>query len=27
MKVEDSETTTGSNKKKGFVINCKLKAT
>ena len=27
MKVEDSETTAGSNKKKGFVINCKLKAT
>jgi len=26
MKVEDSETTAGSNKKKGFVINCKLKA-
>jgi len=27
MKVENSETTTGSNNKKGFVINCKLKAT
>ena len=27
MKVEDSETTAGSNKKKGFIINCKLKAT
>ena len=27
MKVENSETTAGSNNKKGFVINCKLKAT
>ncbi|OUV98951.1 MAG: hypothetical protein CBD02_00260 [Candidatus Pelagibacter sp. TMED142] len=27
MKVENSETSTGSNNKKGFVINCKLKAT
>ena len=27
MKVENSESTAGSNKKKGFVINCKLKAT
>ncbi len=27
MKVEETETTAGSNKKKGFVINCKLKAT
>ncbi len=27
MKVENSETTTSSNNKKGFVINCKLKAT
>ena len=27
MKVESSETTTGNNNKKGFVINCKLKAT
>ena len=27
MKVENSETTAGDNNKKGFVINCKLKAT
>ena len=27
MKVENSETTAGNNNKKGFVINCKLKAT
>ncbi len=27
MKVETSETTAGNNNKKGFVINCKLKAT
>jgi type IV pilus assembly protein PilN len=27
MKVENSETTAGSNNKKGFVINCKLKTT
>ncbi len=27
MKVENSETTAGSNNKKGFVINCKLKVT
>ena len=27
MKVESSETTAGNNNKKGFVINCKLKAT
>ena len=27
MRVENSETTAGSNNKKGFVINCKLKAT
>ena len=27
MKVENSETSTGNNNKKGFVINCKLKAT
>ncbi|MDC1155470.1 PilN domain-containing protein [Candidatus Pelagibacter sp.] len=27
MKVENSEATAGSNNKKGFVINCKLKAT
>ena len=27
MKVENSEATAGNNNKKGFVINCKLKAT
>ncbi len=27
MKVENSDTTAGNNNKKGFVINCKLKAT